>query len=150
MSRFHMTNVIRSMILSCQYKTSSANKLVGRKVHFFLLLRNKKYAKKGTHEFVQLGETTKIGCSENEYFYSNYMYYLYEIQAWLFIHWLCTTCMKYRPDCLYTVFVLLFGHGTDHETDISLASDLGNIISTGPNHDCLYILILPSISVTII
>ena len=44
---------------------SSANKLVDRKVHFFMLLRNKKYAKKGTREFVQLGETAKIGCSEN-------------------------------------------------------------------------------------
>ena len=52
-----MTNVICNTILSCQYKTSSANKLVDRKVHFFLLLHNKKYAKKGTHEFVQLGET---------------------------------------------------------------------------------------------
>jgi len=30
-----MTNVIRNTILSCQYKTSSANKLVDRKVHFF-------------------------------------------------------------------------------------------------------------------
>jgi hypothetical protein len=28
---------------------------------FFLLLRNKKYAKKGIREFVQLGETVKIG-----------------------------------------------------------------------------------------
>ena len=36
MSRFHMTNVvIRNTIWSCQYKTSSANKLVDRKVHFF-------------------------------------------------------------------------------------------------------------------
>jgi hypothetical protein len=52
-------------ILSCEYKTSSANKLVDRKVHFCLLLRNKKYAKKGTREFVQLGEIAKIGCSEN-------------------------------------------------------------------------------------
>jgi hypothetical protein len=60
-----MTNVIRNTILSCQYKMSSANKLVDRKVHFFLLLRNKKYAKKGTREFVQLRETAKIGCSEN-------------------------------------------------------------------------------------
>ena len=60
-----MTNVIRNMILSCQYKTSSANKLVDRKVHFYLLLRNKKYAKKGTREFVQVGETAKIGCIEN-------------------------------------------------------------------------------------
>ena len=58
-----MTNVIRNTILSCQYKTSSANKLIDRKV--LLLLRNKKYAKKGTHEFVQLGETVKIGGSEN-------------------------------------------------------------------------------------
>ena len=32
MSRFHMTNVIRNTILSCQYKTLSANKLVDRKV----------------------------------------------------------------------------------------------------------------------
>jgi hypothetical protein len=61
-----MTNVIRNTILSYQYKTSSSIKLVDRKVHiFFLLLRNKKYAKKGIHEFVQLGETAKIGCSEN-------------------------------------------------------------------------------------
>jgi hypothetical protein len=60
-----MTNVRRNTILSCQYKTSSANKLVDRKVHFCLLLRNKKYAKKDTLEFVQLGETAKIGCSEN-------------------------------------------------------------------------------------
>jgi hypothetical protein len=30
-----MTNVIRNTSLSCQYKTSSANKLVDRKVHFF-------------------------------------------------------------------------------------------------------------------
>jgi len=30
-----MTNVIRNTILSCQYKTSSANKLVDRKVLFF-------------------------------------------------------------------------------------------------------------------
>ena len=35
---------------------------------------------------------------------------------------------------------LPLGHGTNHETDISIASGLGN----------LYILILPSISVTII
>ena len=41
-----MANVIRNTILSCQYKTSSANKLVDRKVNLFLLLRNKKYAKK--------------------------------------------------------------------------------------------------------
>jgi hypothetical protein len=46
-------------------QTSSANKLVDRKVHFYLLLRNKKYAKKGTREFVQVGETAKIGCIEN-------------------------------------------------------------------------------------
>jgi hypothetical protein len=38
---------------------------VDRKVHSFLLLRNKKYVKKGTHEFVQLGETAKIEYSEN-------------------------------------------------------------------------------------
>ena len=50
-----MTNVIRNMISSSQY-----NKLVDRKVHFFLLLRNKKYARKGTREFVQLTETAKI------------------------------------------------------------------------------------------
>jgi hypothetical protein len=43
------------MISSSQY-----NKLVDRKVHFFLLLRNKKYARKGTREFVQLTETAKI------------------------------------------------------------------------------------------
>ena len=54
-----MTNVRRNTILSCQYKTLSANKLVDGKVHFYLLLRNKKYAKKGTRKFVQLGETTK-------------------------------------------------------------------------------------------
>ena len=61
-----MTNVIRNTILPCQYKTSSANKLVDRKVHFCLLLHNKKYAKKkGNREYVQLGETAKIGCSEN-------------------------------------------------------------------------------------
>jgi hypothetical protein len=47
-SRFHMTNVIRNTILSCQYKTSSANKLVDRKVHFFLAfaqqeIREKRY-----------------------------------------------------------------------------------------------------------
>jgi len=45
----------------------SANKLVDRKVHFFLLLHNKKYLvrEKGTREFAQLGETVKIGCNEN-------------------------------------------------------------------------------------
>ena len=31
-----MANVIRNTILSCQYKTSSANKLVDRKVPFFV------------------------------------------------------------------------------------------------------------------
>jgi hypothetical protein len=40
--------------------SSHYNKLVDRKVHFFLLLRNKKYARKGTREFVQLAETAKI------------------------------------------------------------------------------------------
>ena len=55
-------------ILSCQYKTSSANKLVDRKVHYFLLLRNNKYAKNGAREFVQLRETVKIECSENNTF----------------------------------------------------------------------------------
>jgi hypothetical protein len=36
-------------------------------------LHNKKYLvrEKGTREFAQLGETVKIGCSENEYFYSS-------------------------------------------------------------------------------
>ena len=48
-----MTNVISNTILSCQYKTSFADKLIDRKVHFFAL-RNKKYAKKGTRKFVQL------------------------------------------------------------------------------------------------
>jgi hypothetical protein len=56
-----MTNVIRNAILSSQYKSSSTNKLVDRKVHLFLLLGNKQYAKKGTRDFVQLGETAKIG-----------------------------------------------------------------------------------------
>ena len=62
-----MTNVICNTILSCQYKTSFADKLVDRKVHFFLLLHNKKYLvrEKGTREFAQLGETAKIGCSGN-------------------------------------------------------------------------------------
>ena len=60
-----MTNVIHNTILSCQYKTSSANNLVDRKVNFFLLLHNKENTKKDTHEFVQLEETAKIGCSEN-------------------------------------------------------------------------------------
>jgi hypothetical protein len=60
-----MTNVICNTILSCQYKTSFADKLVDRKVHFFLLLHNKKYVKNGTREFAQLGETAKIGCSGN-------------------------------------------------------------------------------------
>ena len=32
---------------------------------------------------------------------------------------------------------LPLGSGTDHETDISLAYDLGNIISTGMYHDTL-------------
>jgi hypothetical protein len=34
---------------------------------------------------------------------------------------------------------LLLGSGTDHETDISLAYDSGNIISTGTYHDTLAI-----------
>ena len=34
---------------------------------------------------------------------------------------------------------LPLGSGTDHETDISLAYDSGNIISTGTYHDTLAI-----------
>jgi hypothetical protein len=57
-----MTNVIRNTIISCEYKTSSTNNVLTEKYIFFC---NKKYAKKGTREFVQFGETAKIGCSEN-------------------------------------------------------------------------------------
>ena len=46
----------------------SANKLVDRKVHFFLLLRNKNFAKKGTREFLQLGETAKINTFTLSYY----------------------------------------------------------------------------------
>jgi hypothetical protein len=34
-------------------------------VEYFYQVCFVKYAKKGTQEFVQLGETVKIGCSEN-------------------------------------------------------------------------------------
>jgi hypothetical protein len=44
-----MTNVIRNMILSCQYKTSSANKLVDRKEKYifvcFCAIRNTRKVK---------------------------------------------------------------------------------------------------------
>jgi len=50
-----MTNVIRNTILSFSIKRRLLINWF-----FFLLLRNKKYAKKGTREFVQLGETAKI------------------------------------------------------------------------------------------
>jgi len=60
-----MTNVIRNASLSCLYKTSSGNKLVDRKVHFFCFCAIRYTRKNGTHEFVQLRETAKIGCSEN-------------------------------------------------------------------------------------
>jgi len=53
-----MTNVLRFYLVSIKRRL-----LIN--FHFFLPLRNKKYAEKGTREFVQLGETAKIGDSEN-------------------------------------------------------------------------------------
>ena len=50
----------------------SANKLVDRKVHFFCFCAIRNTSKKGTREFVQLGETAKLDTTKINTFTLSY------------------------------------------------------------------------------
>ena len=59
-----MTNVMRNTNLSCQYKMSSANKLVDRKVHFFFFCAIRNTRKKVPANLSSWGKPRKLDAAK--------------------------------------------------------------------------------------